>query len=638
MAYSLSPWLKPRFFITGTNRPLAGGLMYTYKAGTTENATTYSDDAGTPNTNPIVLNSDGECDLYLDDAISYRIILKNSAGVTQFDRDRIASLGSTQVRSFNSIAALRLRSGTTAANAAKTLGYYSAGDGGGNSFYWDGTSTATDNGGTVIKPTSVSGAGRWLAVLSDSINVRQFGAKLDGLDATDDSIAINAALDYADSANIDCVISGGRAKIGNPIYIPYGVTFRGMGMNESSQTSPSVIKANPSFLDGDLIRFKGIVNGSRTFWAGKVKCMTIIGNFSATGTQHGIALRDSSNAVLAVQDTTLFEDLYIKGCKSGGIEFPNGAIPLTCNRIKLLWNNGPGIYVRSTAPNYHQSMTFIDVSGDGNNGGLLSFEDLDSNGSIAIFNLKSERRINADYGNVDMQSNAIVFKNCPNTPVTIVGATHLSSIPSGANFLKPGDLITVLSGVSPKINWSAVAIRVRAGDIGTDPFIISNVSASVPYTQTHGFFCNTGTMGFYSDSSVLKVVMGTGGAFIPCGPTDTVLQMQGSTPALSLHEIDQSADLKTWSIDASSGALRIRSISDANVASIFATFNRNLGAAHSVSYSVPLGAGVYTIATKPTANEHANRIAMVSDPAASKGRCIYSDGTIWRYVSDDSAV
>ena len=180
MAYSLSPWLKPRFFITGTNRPLAGGLMYTYKAGTTENATTYSDDAGTPNTNPIQLDSDGQCDLFLDDAVSYRIILKNSAGVTQFDKDRIASLGSTQVQSFNSIAALRLRSGTTIANAAKTLGYYSAGDGGGNSFYWDSTSTATDNAGTVIKPTAVSGAGRWLAVDTATVLAEQFGAYADG--------------------------------------------------------------------------------------------------------------------------------------------------------------------------------------------------------------------------------------------------------------------------------------------------------------------------------------------------------------------------------------------------------------------------------------------------------------------------
>ena len=133
MAFSLSPWLKPRFFITGTNRPLAGGLMYTYKAGTTDPATTYSDDAGTTNTNPIVLDSDGQCDLFLDDAVSYRIILKNSAGVTQFDKDRIASIGSTQVQSFNSIAALRLKIGTTAANSAQTLGYYSAGDGGGAS-------------------------------------------------------------------------------------------------------------------------------------------------------------------------------------------------------------------------------------------------------------------------------------------------------------------------------------------------------------------------------------------------------------------------------------------------------------------------------------------------------------------------
>ena len=192
MSYSLSPWLKPRFFITGTNRPLVGGLMYTYKAGTTDPATTYSDDAGTTNTNPIVLDSDGQCDLFLDDAVSYRIILKNSAGVTQFDKDRIASLGSTQVQSFNSIAALRLRSGTTIANAAKTLGYYVAGDGGGNSFYWDSTSVATDNGGTIIKPTSVSGAGRWLAVNAVEVNPLQFGCYGDG--SSDDTVAMKAML------------------------------------------------------------------------------------------------------------------------------------------------------------------------------------------------------------------------------------------------------------------------------------------------------------------------------------------------------------------------------------------------------------------------------------------------------------
>ena len=221
MAYSLSPWLKPRFFITGTNRPLAGGLMYTYKAGTTENATTYSDDAGTTNTNPIVLNSDGECDLFLDDSVSYRIILKNALGVTQFDKDRIASLGSTQVQSFNSIAALRLRSGTTAANAAKTLGYYAAGDGGGNSFYWDSTSVATDNSGTIIKPTSVSGAGRWLAVNAGEVTPLQFGAYGNG--------------DENDTTAIQSMLSCG-ASIFDFLDKPYKISTTN-GANFSSFTS-----------------------------------------------------------------------------------------------------------------------------------------------------------------------------------------------------------------------------------------------------------------------------------------------------------------------------------------------------------------------------------------------------------------
>ena len=236
MAYSLSPWLKPRFFITGTNRPLAGGLMYTYKAGTTENATTYSDDAGTTNTNPIVLNSDGECDLYLDDSVSYRIILKNALGVTQFDKDRIASIGSTQVQSFNSIAALRLRSGTTAANAAKTLGYYAAGDGGGNSFYWDGTSTATDNSGTVIKPTSVSGAGRWLATNPELTTLLQWGCKADGT-ITDDSAKINAYLTYM-------ALNGWKARGVGDYRIDSKITIKGNAdfseMNLNVYGSPAI--------------------------------------------------------------------------------------------------------------------------------------------------------------------------------------------------------------------------------------------------------------------------------------------------------------------------------------------------------------------------------------------------------------
>jgi len=294
MAYSLSPWLKPRFFITGTNRPLAGGLMYTYKAGTTDPATTYSDDAGTTNTNPIVLDSDGQCDLFLDDAVSYRIILKNSAGVTQFDKDRIASLGSTQVQSFNSIAALRLRSGTTIANAAKTLGYYAAGDGGGNSFYWDGTSTATDNGGTIIKPTAVSGAGCWLAVDKNNINVKQFGAKTDGKDTTEH---FQAAINFAASNGLVVNVPKGNYAIFTTVTLKEGVSLIGEKTNPYNAAAyyPSIIYHFPTSANTNVFALETPATGFTYVHCGAVENLFIVA--SPVGyTKYGFYLQNPLGA------------------------------------------------------------------------------------------------------------------------------------------------------------------------------------------------------------------------------------------------------------------------------------------------------------------------------------------------------
>ena len=202
MAYSLSPLLKPRFFVNATNKPLVGGKLYTYLAETTTPATTYSNDTGTPNTNPIILDANGECNLYLDDDVSYRLILKDANDVTYFDKDRVSSIGGGdyKVLTFNTIADLRLKIGSTKEPVAQTSGYYAAGDGGGNRFYWDGTSGATDNGGTVIKPTFVSGAGRWLAIESKKANVLQFGAR--GNNNADDYQFIQSALDAVGSFGV----------------------------------------------------------------------------------------------------------------------------------------------------------------------------------------------------------------------------------------------------------------------------------------------------------------------------------------------------------------------------------------------------------------------------------------------------
>ena len=87
------------------------------------------------------------------------------------------------------IAALRL---LTSASATVIVNEYHSGTGkGGGAFWWDSASTAADNGGTVIKCTSIT-TGRYKRLYSPSYDVTEFGAKGDGV--TDDSTAINVLL------------------------------------------------------------------------------------------------------------------------------------------------------------------------------------------------------------------------------------------------------------------------------------------------------------------------------------------------------------------------------------------------------------------------------------------------------------
>lgn len=88
------PMVKARFFDSNGD-PLSGGLVYTYVAGTTTPLATYSDQEVTPNTNPVVLDSNGEADIILAAASTYKIVLKDSSDVTQWTVDNVSgSVGS----------------------------------------------------------------------------------------------------------------------------------------------------------------------------------------------------------------------------------------------------------------------------------------------------------------------------------------------------------------------------------------------------------------------------------------------------------------------------------------------------------------------------------------------------------------
>lgn len=76
---------NPRIqFLDSSGNPLSGGFVHVYLAGTTTESNSWQDKAQTTlNTNPIVLDAAGSCLVFLDSELTYKIVVTNSAGVTQ---------------------------------------------------------------------------------------------------------------------------------------------------------------------------------------------------------------------------------------------------------------------------------------------------------------------------------------------------------------------------------------------------------------------------------------------------------------------------------------------------------------------------------------------------------------------------
>jgi hypothetical protein len=126
----------------------------------------------------------------------------------------------------DSISALKALS-PVVGDLAELTGYYSPGDGGGGSFYWDSASTEIPNDGTIIEPNSLPATGRWKREIWEPVNVQWFGAIPDydksTQTGTDNTIAFQKAVDYLNS------IGGGTLFIPGGNYLKAGTTYVNFG-------------------------------------------------------------------------------------------------------------------------------------------------------------------------------------------------------------------------------------------------------------------------------------------------------------------------------------------------------------------------------------------------------------------------
>ena len=115
-------------FLDDNASPLSGGLVYTYLAGTTTPATTYTSNSGaTPNANPIVLDAAGRCpnEIWLPIGVLYKFVVKTSASVLIGTYDTIPAINDPY--SINSVLGSITGTNAIAAAATPTITSYATG-------------------------------------------------------------------------------------------------------------------------------------------------------------------------------------------------------------------------------------------------------------------------------------------------------------------------------------------------------------------------------------------------------------------------------------------------------------------------------------------------------------------------------
>jgi len=174
-----------------------------------------------------------------------------------------------------------------------TKGYYAVSDGGGATYNYSASSSATDDGGSVIAPTA--GTGRYLLQVSESINVRQFGAKGDG--TGDDSAAINAAILYVEGIGGGSVFfKAGNYSVTSQISISSSkVRLFGEGLSSSitytgTARIAQLLYVGASANEGVSISNMRLAGGA--YQAGKTKYVVVIEAFGRNCVLENVLIRE----------------------------------------------------------------------------------------------------------------------------------------------------------------------------------------------------------------------------------------------------------------------------------------------------------------------------------------------------------
>ena len=425
MTTSLATPPKLQFFdLNGA--PLSGGKLYTYAAGTTTPQASYTDyGGGTPNTNPVILDSRGEASVWLGTSL-YKMALYSATDVLIWTVDNIGG--------FATLAQL------AASGGSNLIGFLQAGTG--------------------AVATTVQ------AKLRESVSVKDFGAVGDG--TTDDTAAMAVAL--------AAVPTGGSLLFPAGTYRGYLLIWRGdisiVGAGSAStkiklpNSCPSITV--PWEFGGTVTGLPNVIelgkcalgNTAPAYSNVNIKGLTLDGNYTnntaptgATGDLfgHGLIITATSNYVV---DDVVAENCYLTGIDCV-INSNYGAVKA---RVK---NCGNALISGSYYPNFDINSSkysrFEIISVGGKYGGRMLDNSWCNSIDIQVYNptldgfVYDNQAVNVSYSNIinatiwsPGQNGINIGKNCNSSNITaavyyaagtgcIYGST--SANPSSGNVL-----------------------------------------------------------------------------------------------------------------------------------------------------------------------------------------------------------
>ena len=251
---SQSPYLT---ILDDNGVPVAGALVYTYSAGTSTPKATFVDyNSGIYNTNPVVCDSAGRAELWLDAGL-YKLVITDGIDNIIKVVDGVGTGGAgtlvvnTTIGTTDSIRALSAASATT----VTSLGYRTVSDNAGGTYRWVAAATGGDNGIVIDGNTTYGSAGRWVRLYQGDIDPRWYGAYGNGTDS--DSAYVTLAVTYAKTQGKGLKLTKGTYLLSTAVDLSLPITYDPSAMFSFNNFSPDTTAV---IIPGDISQHFSVSN------------------------------------------------------------------------------------------------------------------------------------------------------------------------------------------------------------------------------------------------------------------------------------------------------------------------------------------------------------------------------------------